>query len=112
MKKNAFTLIELLAVIVIISLITLITTINVFKYINSSKNEISETDKSSIISASKNWTADHLDLLPRVDSGEQYTLEISELIKGGYLPEQSEKYSKFHVVIKYKDTQYIYTIES
>lgn len=112
MKKNAFTLIELLAVIIIISLITLITTINVFKYINSSKNEISETDKSSIISASKNWSADNPNLLPTMNSGDYYTLTVSDLINGGYLTSDAEKYSEFHVIIKYENNKYTYTIDS
>lgn len=112
MKKSGFTLVELLAVIIIISIITLITTINVFKYINSSKNEISKADSSSIISAAKNWSADNYNLLPMLDSDDQYILSVTDLIDGGYLTEDARKYEDFHVVIEYVDNKYIYSLKS
>ena len=112
MKKSGFTLVELLAVIIVISIITLITTINVFKYINSSKNEISKADSSSIISAAKNWSADNYNLLPMKDSDEQYILPVTNLIDEGYLTEDAQKYESFHVIIEYKDNQYTYSLKS
>lgn len=112
MKKNGFTLIELLSVIVIISIIAIITTVNVFNYINSTKDEISNNDKSAIISAAKNWSADNPDLLPGESSNIYYTLNVSTLIDEGYLSHDADKYKDYHVTINYQNNKYIYSIQS
>lgn len=117
MKRKGFTLIELLSIIVIIGIISVITTINVFKYISSTKNEINNTDKTSIISASiisaaKNWSADHPESLPGENSNIKYTLDVSELIAKGYLSHDADKYKDYRVIISFKDNKYVYLIES
>lgn len=112
MKRKGFTLIELLSIIVIIGIISVITTINVFKYISSTKNEINNTDKASIISAAKNWSADNPESLPGENSNIKYTLDVSELIKNGYLTHDADKYKDYRVIISFKDNKYVYLIES
>ena len=53
MKKNGFTLVELLAVIIIMSLIALVTITIVTPIINDSENEISSIQKKKIEEAAK-----------------------------------------------------------
>lgn len=110
MKRKGFTLIELLSIIVIIGIISVITTINVFKYISSTKNEINNADKTSIISAAKNWSADNPESLPGENSN--IKLDVSTLIVGGYLNHDADKYRDYKVIISFKDNKYVYLIES
>lgn len=112
MKRKGFTLIELLSIIVIIGIISVITTINVFKYISSTKNEINTADEKSIISAAKNWSADHPESLPGENSNIKYTLDVSILIHDGYLNHDADKYKDYRVKISFKDNKYVYSIES
>lgn len=112
MKRKGFTLIELLSIIVIIGIISVITTINVFKYISSTKNEINNTDEASIISAAKNWSADHPESLPGENSDIKYTLDVSDLIAEGYLSHDADKYKDYYVTINYQNNKYIYSVQS
>lgn len=111
MKRKGFTLIELLSIIVIIGIISVITTINVFKYISSTRNEINTADKTSIISAAKNWSADHPESLPGENSNITYPLNVSTLIDEGYLSHEANKYEDYCVKISFNDNKYVYLIE-
>lgn len=81
--KKGFTLVELLGVIIILALIAMIATPAVTSLLNNSKKNLCETQVSYIITAAKNWGADHLLQLP--DEGETLTISLSELIKQGYI---------------------------
>ena len=102
----------MLSVIVIISIIAIITTVNVFNYINSTKDEISNNDKSTIISAAKNWSADNPESLPGENSNIKYTLDVSILIRDGYLNHDADKYKDYYVTINYQNNKYIYSVQS
>ncbi len=81
--KKGFTLAELLGVIIILALIAMIATPAVTSLLNNSKKKLCETQVSYIITAAKNWGADHLLQLP--DEGETLTISLSELIQQGYI---------------------------
>ena len=57
MNKKAFTLIELLGVLTLLAIIALIAVTSVTRIIETSKNNISESQKKLIISAAKNYVA-------------------------------------------------------
>lgn len=77
MKKNAFTLVELLAVVIILSLLSLITSFSVTKVVKTSKDKLYNTQINSVISAAKNWGADNSYSLP--DTGECKYLTLKDL---------------------------------
>ena len=82
-NKNAFTLIELLAVIIILSMLAIIGSVAVTKIVKDSKEELSQTQKESIISAAEMWSADNLDKMPQ--SGECKYILLSDLKNYGLL---------------------------
>ncbi|MGE5455599.1 MAG: immunoglobulin-like domain-containing protein [Ignavibacteriales bacterium] len=84
MKKNAFTLIELLGVISILGLIVLIALPAVEKNIKNSKQKLYEAQISNIKSGLMNWVADNLIYLPS-ENGEMVTLTLYQLKQGGYI---------------------------
>ncbi|MGE5455600.1 MAG: immunoglobulin-like domain-containing protein [Ignavibacteriales bacterium] len=84
MKRNAFTLIELLGVISILGLIVLIALPAVEKNIKNSKQKLYETQISNIESSLKEWATDNLSYLPSED-GEIITLTLYQLKQGGYV---------------------------
>ncbi len=82
MKKNGFTLTELLGVIIILGLIALIIFPNVNKSIKNSKKKLYDRQVGLIEENARKWGIDHASMLP--ESGAYY-LELSELVKGGYI---------------------------
>ncbi|MCM1371219.1 MAG: type II secretion system GspH family protein [Clostridium sp.] len=63
MKKNAFTLIELLAVIVIIGILSTIAFIVVDKTIKDNKEKLYNVQLNNIYDATQMWTVDNMDIL-------------------------------------------------
>jgi prepilin-type N-terminal cleavage/methylation domain-containing protein len=61
MKKNGFTLIELMAVIVILALLALMITPNVLSSISKYNKRIYETQLNNILSAAEHWAADTIE---------------------------------------------------
>lgn len=95
MKKNGFTLVELLAVLVIMGLLSLIIVPNVTKYIKSSTKTTYETYKHTLADAAKNYIIDHPEEVPEdvyshVTNGPVTTLEAKTLIEGGYMESLKE----------------------
>ncbi len=82
MKKKGFTLTELLGVIIILGLIALIIFPNVNKSIRNSKKKLYDRQVGLIEENARKWGVDHASMLP--ESGAYY-LELTELIKGGYI---------------------------
>ena len=85
MKKNAFTLIETLAVIIIIGLFALITVPVIDSNLKKSREVTYKVQIEEIKEAAKNWASDNLNLLPN-DVNNQVSVSVCELINGGYIP--------------------------
>lgn len=114
MKKNGFTLVELLATITILGIIALLLVPTVANTINDFKDDAVEKQKQSIVSAAKAWATDHRTSLPG-DGESAICVSVSEL-KKGYI-DKNLKNPKTDVAIsdstcveikKYKKT-YTYT---
>ena len=82
MKKNAFTLIELIAVIVILSLIALIVFPAVNSVIKNSKEKSFEQQKNAIIKAAKECSYENTELLPNPVDKEYNQVPLECLTKG------------------------------
>lgn len=135
MKKNAFTLIELIAVIVILSLIALVVFPAVNSVIKNSKEKSFEQQKNAIIKAAKECSYENTIILPNTVDKEynQIPLECltkgctykDKIIEGGYLeydengdqntslvvdPRNTSKYLEGKIKITYEKSknQYIY----
>ena len=105
MKKNAFTLIEVIGVVVLLSLMVLVLVPTIDKAIKKGKLEADKQVDTNIILAAKNWALDNKKSLP--DSvGELTKVWMSQLKDGGYLdknvkkPSTAEDYNQVCVVIK------------
>ena len=86
MKKNAFTLVELLSVIVILGLIMAIVVPAVVNTINDSKQKAYETNIESIKSATESYmNMSFDDYKSQFVSPGYVTITISELIDKGFL---------------------------
>ncbi len=86
--KKGFTLAELLGVIIVLALISMIAIPAITTSLNKHKKNLCDTQISYMITAARNWGADHLLQLP--DEGETLTITLSELIKQGYMQGDSK----------------------
>lgn len=80
MKKNGFTLIELVGTIVILSLALIIVVPTVTKNLRTGMTDADEKTKASIELAAKNWAIDNMETV-----GNSYCVTVSTLQNGGYL---------------------------
>ena len=90
-KKNAFTLVELLATILILSAIVLIVAPLVVNQISNARADISEQTKKNIVASATNWANDNKKLLP--EDTKQGSVYIDLLQKEGYLEEDIQDVS-------------------
>lgn len=81
MKKQAFTLVELLAVIVILGILATIAVPTIVGLISSSKENTLEEQKNTIIDAAERWGTDNIRSLP----DESCDVSIEFLKEEGYL---------------------------
>lgn len=86
MKKNAFTLAELLGVIVILALISLITIPSISGTLQKYKKNLCDAQLNQIISAARNWGADNILSLP--SDGGTKKVTVSTLAKYGYIDDE------------------------
>ncbi|MCI9084665.1 MAG: type II secretion system protein [Bacilli bacterium] len=116
MKKNAFTLIELIAVIVILGFILVIIMPTLTDTLNRTKDKLNNTQKNQILSASRNWGMENLnDNTNKTDR----KITIKDLQDSGFLDDKEVKNLKNKtnlqdnttICIKYKDNQYVYYYE-
>lgn len=84
--KKGFTLLELMAVIVVLAMLMLIVYPPIESALKKSRNGSYETQKDSIINATKNWVADHPAELP--DEDESITVKLGTLQELGYVDEE------------------------
>lgn len=87
MKKQGFTLAELLGVIVILGLIAMITIPAVNKSIKRYRNDLYQIQLDNIIEAARSWGTDHLLELPETE-GASITVTIATLQEEGYLKDE------------------------
>ncbi len=85
MKYNGFTLIELLGVIVLLGVLALIAVPAIDKSLNSSKDNLENTQETQIIKGAKDYYTEHVSELPQTD-GASTSKTIHELQEQGYLP--------------------------
>ena len=116
MKKNGFTLVELLAVIVVLSLILVIAVPSVNKYIKQSKEKAYNTQISTITEAAQAYASANSGLLPRK---EEFVVKITlgQLKSSGLIKEEvknpnDDKYfdDALTIEIKKKGETYTYDI--
>lgn len=91
MKNKGFTLIELLGVIVILSLLMLVIIPSVTSSIKKGQNESDKDAQDSIVLAARNWLSDNK---ATVNNASPYTVTVSTLQSGGYLPKDIKLPSK------------------
>jgi len=98
MKKNAFTLIELLAVIVIFGILSTIAVVSYNKYIDSSRIRAYEDAESTMIASSKSLLTycmtstlpnDACKVIPSI--GEVLDINLTELTENGFMKEVKDQ---------------------
>ena len=82
MRKNGFTLIEVLGVVTLLAILSTIVLITVDKSLKDSKETLSQVQIENIKSAANMWKADNIELVP--DTG-YYTITLGDLIDDGYI---------------------------
>lgn len=84
MRKNGFTLIEILAVIVIIGVVSLITMPVVQKNITKSREQAYKTQIDTIVKAAKDWSSENLSYLPE-NNNDKLNINLEMLMSLGYV---------------------------
>jgi prepilin-type N-terminal cleavage/methylation domain-containing protein len=84
MKKNGFTLAELLGVLVILSLIAIITVPAVTDSLQTYKVKLCNTQVDEIVEAARTWGSGNVSVLPTND-GETYTLSLRKVADSGFI---------------------------
>ena len=109
-NKNAFTLVELIAVVSILGLIALIVYPTIASVIKDARENSYQDQVTVIEKAAKSWSIDNASKLST--DGKSYNLKMSELLNGGYIssedvkdPRNSSKTLSGYVEIKY-DSEY------
>ena len=112
MKKNAFTLVELLAVITILSIIAIITVPNIVNIINDSKTKLNESQKQIIIAAARNYGTKNITLINENPS--QNSISLQTLKDQGYLDDKEVKdiitknELKGKICVTWENNQFVY----
>lgn len=117
MKKNGFTLIEVLAVIIILGVIGLIVMPVVTNSLKESKADLYKIQISNIKEAAKTWSADNINKLP-TETGGNKNITLKVLQDEGYIdqnitnPKTDSEFepTKVCVNIKFNGKKYIYTV--
>ena len=117
MKNNkGLTLVELLAVLIVLSLIVMIVVPSVTRNLKLSKIQMCELQLDSLISASKNWLTDQIDIdYDNLFSGDQFlgtSVNGKTLLDDGYVSELDADYYDVKINISKDGNNYIYEIEN
>lgn len=83
-RSNGFTLVELLAVIIIIGLLGLVAYPAIEKVITGAREDLAESQETTIINGAKNFMADHPYSIPKND-GDELTISLCQLKMGIYV---------------------------
>lgn len=87
MKKNGFTLIELIGVITVLGVIALIVSAPITKTIKESNIKACESQLDNIIAAAKIWGEENIHSLPS-EIDDEMSITIGELKSAGFLDEK------------------------
>lgn len=116
MKKNAFTLIELLAVLVILGILSVIIVPTITDSLNNSKTTSYEAQINQIKKGAKEWSADNARELPE-EENDAIVVTLGGLIQEGYLednvknPVTQENFPNcMYIEIKRYKNNYVYTV--
>lgn len=117
MKRNGFTLIEVLAVIIILGVVGLIVMPVVTNSLKESKDDLYEVQISNIREASKTWAADNIYTLPTEING-SVIVTLETLQSEGYIdegiknPKTDELFNNTETCVKvsYNGKKYTYTV--
>ena len=74
MKKQGFTLVELLAVLTIVGLLALIIMPSVTKTLNNSREDAYKKQIHVLETAAESWSIDNINSLPAIDSSESLVI--------------------------------------
>lgn len=117
MKRNGFTLIEVLAVIMVVAVVSLVAMPAIQKNINDSKQQAYNTQIDMIIKAAKDWSSENLMDLPE-NNGDKINITLYSLISLGYISNDlvdplTDKYfdKETAVSITRKNNNYKYDVE-
>ena len=83
MKKNGFTLVELLAVITILSIVSLIAVPSINRSIQASRQNAYDAQVKNLKTGAKEWGVDNIYSLPA--DGSEITVDLKTLKQGGYV---------------------------
>lgn len=115
MKKNAFTLVELIGVIVILAAIALIAFPPLLNQIQKSQNEIDEATEQLVINSAQLYIDKNDEQFPS-KNGNVYCVSFEDLINSGYLREnmvnQQEDVFQTNIVKVSYNNNYIYEVVS
>ena len=89
MNNKGLTLIEVVAVLVILSIVAIVVTPNIAQNLIDYKNRLTQTQLSTIKSATKNWTADNINKVSCTEDGTSaLKVSVQELQADAYLDEK------------------------
>lgn len=88
MKKNGFTLVEVLGVLVILSVLAMISVPLINSSLNSGKEKLSKVQKKQLIKGLKNYYAENLSDFSNINETGNICKSVNELKDGGYLPDE------------------------
>lgn len=114
--KNAFTLVELIAVIALLAIIVLVITPTVTDTLKNSKQKLNQTQTEQLESAARNWGITNVEV-DKNGKANPNSVTIEKLQKDGFLEDDTVKnltdssnLSKdSKICIEYKDNQLVYT---
>ena len=85
MKKNGFTLVEILAVLVIIAALAIISVPSIINYINNNKNEVSEVNQMIIFSGAELYMDANKQEYSELSVGEYYCIQLKDIVDSNFL---------------------------
>lgn len=116
-RSNGFTLVELLAVIVIIGLLGLVAYPAIEKVITGAREDLSESQETTIINGAKNFITDHPYSIPKND-GDELTISLCQLKMGIYVDSKivNTKTDKMYdcktkIIVSNNNNKYEYRID-
>ena len=115
--KKGFTLIELTEVIILLGVLGLIVIPVITNVLNDNKDSLLQTQVKEIEENTEKWAYENLDVLPTVE-GEEVTLTLLDLKKGGYIPldlrnpKTNELFpNDMQIIIRYENHKYIVDVK-
>lgn len=104
MNKKGFTLVELIGVVVILGLIAVLSFPSLLNQINSSKTQVSDSQKTLIISAAKTYVEDNKNDYDKLTS---FEISVDDLVNKGYISKGIiSSYSEGTMVVTVNNKEY------